>query len=776
MAIKKTKKSNQKYVSKKNNIKHKLNVSLVFRFTIICISLLAAYVILLDYRIHNEFEGQRWTLPARVYSRAMDIYIGQEFTQDQLEQLLLSNNYRQSFLLNGPGEYSKSVNKINVYLREFDYWDGHVQAIQYQIDFNNGVISRILDMNTKLNTVLLRIEPKLIGKIYPDHNEDRVTVRLDQLPPFLVNALITVEDKTFYHHHGIDFKAIIRAFLVNIRSGALSQGGSTLTQQLVKNFFLTHERTFSRKINEVIMALLLELRYQKTEILSAYINEVYLGQNGAHGVHGFGTAAEFYFNKPLTELRDDQLALLTGMVRGASYYNPRRSPVNAKSRRDLVLRLMMEQGFMDQRTLALLQNYKLDVTDPREGSFAGNQAFMDIAKRQLLRDYELDDLKNEGLKIYTTMDNRRQQNLNTIVSTQLSDLERQRDLQANSLESASIVVNPVNGEILAINGGRNSALSGFNRALDARRPIGSLVKPFIYLTALLDTENYSLLSGLDDNNISITQEDGSSWTPDNYDKTEHGKISLLEAIINSYNLATVRLGMDVGLKEVISTLHTAGLEDEIYAYPSLLLGSLELSPFEVAQIYQTLANGGYKVQLNSIEEVLDDEGAPLQRRNLKVDKSLNEQAVYLVNFILKKVVEIGTASQLSTHLGSGIQLAGKTGTTNDSRDSWFAGFSDNILAVTWVGRDDNKSTPLTGSSGAMKIWAEMMRVSGYAPLILVDPENISWTENTALQFDNECIDFGQIPYIGSNVPENSLACPDIGVGLKSIFNFRELFR
>jgi penicillin-binding protein 1B len=401
---------------------------------------------------------------------------------------------------------------------------------------------------------------------------------------------------------------------------------------------------------------------------------------------------------------------------------------------------------------------------------------MDIAKRQLLRDYELDDLKNEGLKIYTTMDNRRQQNLNTIVSTQLSDLERQRDLQANSLESASIVVNPVNGEILAINGGRNSALSGFNRALDARRPIGSLVKPFIYLTALLDTENYSLLSGLDDNNISITQEDGSSWTPDNYDKTEHGKISLLEAIINSYNLATVRLGMDVGLKEVISTLHTAGLEDEIYAYPSLLLGSLELSPFEVAQIYQTLANGGYKVQLNSIEEVLDDEGAPLQRRNLKVDKSLNEQAVYLVNFILKKVVEIGTASQLSTHLGSGIQLAGKTGTTNDSRDSWFAGFSDNILAVTWVGRDDNKSTPLTGSSGAMKIWAEMMRVSGYAPLILVDPENISWTENTALQFDNECIDFGQIPYIGSNVPENSLACPDIGVGLKSIFNFRELFR
>ncbi|MGY8815841.1 MAG: penicillin-binding protein 1B [Gammaproteobacteria bacterium] len=743
---------------------------------IICISLLAAYVILLDYRIHNEFEGRRWSLPARVYSRAVDIYIGQKISLDQLEQLLLSNNYRHNYLLSGPGEYSKSANKINVYLRAFDYWDGHVQAIQYQIEFNNGVISRILDIDTNLNTVLLRIEPKLIGKVYPDHNEDRVMVRFSEIPPFLVNALITVEDRTFYNHHGIEFKAIFRAFLVNIRNVALSQGGSTLTQQLVKNFFLTHERTFSRKLNEVIMALLLELRYQKSEILSAYINEVYLGQNGSHGIHGFGTAAEFYFNKPLSELRDDQLALLTGMVRGASYYNPRRSPENAKSRRNLVLRLMMEQGYMDQRTLALLQSYKLDVTDPGDRSFAGNQAFMDIAKRQLLSDYDIDDLKNEGLKIYTTMDVGRQQNLNTIISTQLSALEYQHNLQANSLEAASIVVNPVNGEILAINGGRNSDLSGFNRALDARRPIGSLIKPFIYLTALLDSKNYSLISVLDDNKISITQEDGSLWSPDNYDKTEHGKVSLLESVINSYNLATVRLGMDVGLDKVISTLHVAGLGGDINPYPSLLLGSLELSPLDVAQIYQTLANSGYKVQLNSIEEVLDDKGAPLQRRNLKVDKSLNEQTVFLVNFILKKVVEIGTARQLLTHLGSDIQLAGKTGTTNDYRDSWFAGFSDNILAITWVGRDDNKSTPLTGSSGAMKLWAEMMRVSGYAPLVLIDPEYISWTENTSLQFKDECIDFGQIPYIGNNLPKNDLACSDVGDGLKSIFNFREFFR
>jgi penicillin-binding protein 1B len=768
-------KKNTKSITKKNT-KRKVKPSMIIKLFIIGVSIFSTYILFLDKRIHEEFEGRKWTLPARVYSRVIDIYIGQKFSIANLEQRLLANNYQQRLSLAGPGTYTKSDNRINVYLRKFDYWDGHTEANPYQIEFENSSISHILDLKTNLDTSLLRIEPKLIGKIYPDHNEDRILVTHEDVPPFLVNALVTVEDRAFYSHHGIDFKAIFRAFLVNIKNRELSQGGSTLTQQLVKNYFLSQERTLSRKVNEVIMALLLERRYDKADILSAYINEVYLGQDGARGIHGFGSAAEFYFNKPLSELRDDQQALLVTLVRGASYYNPRRSPDRTKSRRDLILKLMQEQGYLDQKTLSSLQNSKLDITDAVDKSVNEFQIFLDLARRQLLRDYNIEDLKNEGLKIYTTVDAIKQQNLNAIVSKQLLIIERHPNLSRDTLESATIVVNPTNGEVLAVNGGRNAVVSGFNRALDARRPIGSLIKPFIYLTALSETDNYSLLSILTDSHINLKQEDGSLWEPDNYDKTEHGKVGLIEAMIHSYNLATVQLGLDVGLDKIISTLQHAGVEGNIQAYPSLLLGALELSPFQVAQLYQSLANGGYMVPLNSIQEVLDDEGMPLQQRPLKMDYTQNEQAVYLVNFLLTKVVELGTARQLSDYLGQNIQLAGKTGTTNESRDSWFAGFSDDILAITWVGRDDNQSTPLTGSSGAMKIWAAMMNQSGYRPLNLIEPANIAWTDDISILVDGKCINMGKIPYIGSKEPENGMTCSTLDDGVNSIFNIRGWFQ
>jgi penicillin-binding protein 1B len=505
------------------------------------------------------------------------------------------------------------------------------------------------------------------------------------------------------------------------------------------------------------MALLLEWRYEKQEILSAYINEVYLGQGGTRAIHGFGTAAEFYFNKPLTELRRDQLALLVGLVRGASFYNPRRSPDRAEARRNLVLKLMVEQGYLDEQTRILLDKNSLGVSKTGGTPDSGFQSFLDLARRQLLRDYELDDLKNEGLKIYTTLDTLQQQGLNDIVERRLNSLEKQHDLKAGSLEAATVIINPVNGEVLALSGGRNSTHSGFNRALDAYRPIGSLIKPFIYLTAL-SSGKYSLLSDLLDRRVSLDQKDGLPWTPDNYDKFEHGEISLLEAIVHSYNLATVRLGLEVGLDNIITTLHKAGVNGAINPYPSLLLGAQELSPFEVTQIYQTLANGGYRAPLNSIREVLDNQGEPLQHRSLTIDKTLEEGPVFLVNYVLKKVVEMGTARHLSNYLGPDSGLAGKTGTTNESRDSWYAGFSDDILAVTWLGRDDNEPTPFTGASGAMLIWADVLKSASYIPLNLVTPQDIAWTDDMGLYFGDECVQLGPVPYIGTIAPESALDC------------------
>ncbi len=742
----------------RNRNKKLLTLSGKLQLTVILICVLASWLLWLDYRIHSEFEGGRWTVPARVYARSPDIYTGQRLSIDRIEQSLKAGNYQSNPALDGPGQFKRSADALEVYLRAFHYWDGHVSADRFRIEVSAGVVTRIESVTAGADVPLLRLEPELIGKIYPDHKEDRILVEYREVPQFLVEALVAVEDRYFFRHSGIDFRGILRAFQANLSSGRLTQGGSTLTQQLVKNFFLTRDRTFSRKVNEMIMAMLLERRYTKQEILSAYINEVYLGQHGDRAIHGFGTAAEFYFRKPLPELRDDQIALLVGMARGASYYNPVRHPQRALSRRNLVLELMNEQDYLDDATSAKLEEMPVEISARPGWVQSRYPAFIDFAKRQLLEDYRLEDLKNEGLRIYTTLDPQLQDHSAAVTGDRLRRLEDRNDLPRGALETAVISVNTATGEVLALSGGRHSGQAGFNRAVDAARPLGSLIKPFIYLTALSAPDRYQLLSVLHDEAVTLKQPDGSVWQPGNYDRTFHGEVSLLESMVNSYNLATIHLGLDTGLENIRSTLEHAGMDSAIDTYPSLLLGAVDVSPLVVAQMYQTLANGGYFIRLNTIREVLDSEGNPLQRRKLDIQQSLDQGPVYLTNYLLKQVVELGTARHLKQILQGGQVVAGKTGTTNDSRDSWFAGYDDQLLTVVWLGRDDNQPTPFTGAAGAMLVWADVMASVPVRPLTLPAPENIYWTENVELKFAGNCIRLAALPYIGTRTPENKLAC------------------
>lgn len=730
----------------------------IMQIMIIIVSICSAYILWLDYRIYTEFEGRKWTIPARVYARPQDVYIGQNDAIGLLDRALRVKNYRVGPVLSEPGQFRRIADGYEIYLRAFDYWDGHVAADRYRIEIDAGVVTGITTIDSGVTVPVLRLEPELIGKIYPDHNEDRTLIGPDDVPSFLLNALIAVEDQQFYTHFGLDIRGIARAFWINLRRAELSQGGSTLTQQLVKNFFLTQERTLSRKLNEMIMAVLLEWRYTKDEILQAYLNEVYLGQNGARGVHGFGSAAEFYFNKPLTELRGDQLALLAGMVRGASVYNPRRYPERALLRRNLVLKMMANESYIDEKIALSLLDRPLDVSAEPGGAGSKYPAFLDLARRQLLLDYKADDLKNEGLRIYTTLDPAIQDKLDTIIDRRITSLEKQRELGAGSLESATVVVKPVKGEVVAVSGGRDPQMTGFNHALDAKRPVGSLIKPFIYLAALSDPGRFNLLTVVEDKAISMKQTDGSMWQPDNYDETYHGPVSLLEAIVNSYNLATIHTGLQTGMDKVIKTLELAGVNAQLNPYPSLLLGAVDLSPYEVAQMYQTLANGGYRVTLNAILEVLDSEGEPLQRHQLNMVPALEPEPVFLVNYLLTRATDLGTARQLSSYPGLGMTLAGKTGTTNESRDSWFAGYGEDLLTVTWLGRDDNGPTPFTGASGAMQIWAEIMSAIPVRPLNLLSPESVAWTEDIHLLFEGSCIKLGSIPYNGPYPAANPLLC------------------
>lgn len=718
----------------------------------------AAWLLWLDYQIHSRFEGQRWTLPARVYARPFEVHAGQRLDPSRLEAVLKGVGYEPVTSLEGPGQYRRQGDRVEIYRRRFRYWDGVEEPGIVRVTFAGSRVGAVEAVSGGGLPGIMRIEPQLIAKIYPEHREDRVPVPLDEVPPALVHALLAVEDRRFFEHSGIDLRGIARAAWANLRAGRIVEGGSTLTQQLVKNFYLTDRRTFARKIHEIAMALLLERRYSKEEILGAYINEVYLGQHGAQGVHGFGTAAQFYFGRPLAELRVDQLALLAGLVRGASYYNPYRHPERALERRNLVLDLMQEQGYLDAATAAAAQRRPLGLAQRPRWTESRFPAFTDLVRRQLLREYRMEDLRNAGLQVFTTLDPELQERAEKALRSTIAALERDRRFAPGTLQAAAVIVEPGSGDVVAAIGGVDSQAGGFNRSLDARRPIGSLVKPFVYLAALSQPGKFHVLSRLDDSPLKMKGAKGRTWEPRNYDRNFHGTVTLMEALLHSYNVATVRLGLAVGIGNVIDTLHRAGVDTPISPLPSVLLGALELSPFQVAQAYQVLANGGFLSPLNSIQDVLDAEGRGLKRYGIEVRQAFDPQPVFLTNYLLMRVTTEGTGAAMTDLLPDRLPLAGKTGTTNDLRDSWFAGFGEGYAAVVWVGRDDNRPVGLSGATGAMRVWAAMMKDSGLGPFVPAAPQGIAWTGRVSVPYRGECRRLATVPYAAPHVPDVGPGC------------------
>lgn len=698
----------------------------LIQLIIILFCIFLSYCVVLDFQIRKEFDGKRWSIPARVYAQPLELYAGRRYKQQDFIKRLKNVGFQSVASLSGPGQFRVVGTTIDVYSRQFNYWDGVEKSRKLRIKFDRQRITAILDINSGKKVSITRLTPALIGKVFPLHDEDRVLISYKEIPKPLIEALIAVEDRHFFEHFGLDPIGILRSIVINIMAGKVAQGGSTLTQQLIKNMFLTRERTFTRKLNEMLMALMLEYHYSKENILSAYVNEVYLGQNGQRSIHGFGTAAEFYFSKPLSELNQAEIALLVGMVKGASYYNPRKRPERALKRRNLVLNLLHEQKFIDATELKIAKAKPLTVTAKPNWSSAKHPAYIDLVKRHLKRDYQAEDLRNEGLQIHTTLDIDKQDIAEKSVKNSLFKLEQAKGFKKGTLQSALVVAEQHNGEVLALIGDRHKDRNAFNRALDAKRPIGSLVKPAIYMTALNQSASFNVLSALDDSRLVLEQKNGKRWQPNNYDNKTHGKVPMVRSLAKSYNLSTVRLGMTLGLENVIRTLKNLGISSPIPRLPSLLLGALNLSPYEVTQMYQTIASGGLQIPLKTIRAVLDSNGTPLKRYDLTVREYIKPETAFLTQFLLTEVVENGTAKRLTRELPSLMPLAGKTGTTNALRDSWFAGFGDRILSVVWIGRDNNKPTKLTGSSGAMQIWLDMMKTIKPEPLTLIEPEEVEW--------------------------------------------------
>lgn len=720
-----------------------------------------AYTVYLDVKLRAQFDGKRWSLPARVYARPLELYPGKVLSEERFAQELEWLGYRYANQPLRPGTYARRGHEVQMVTRDFRFWDGYEPSQAVDIRFQDGRIAALQRGVGGPALTLVRMDPMFIGGIYPARMEDRILVRLADVPPVLIKALLAVEDRHFYHHHGLDFRAIGRALLANIRAGATVQGGSTLTQQLVKNFFLSNERTLWRKANEAVMALLLEWHYSKDEILEAYLNEVYLGQEGPRAIHGFGLASRFYFDRSVGELDLPQVSLLVGLVRGPSYYDPRRYPQRALARRNRVLDIMTEQGVISVAAAGRAKQAPLGVIHDVQSGVTPYPAFMDLVHRQLRRDYHESDLTSEGLQIFTTLDPFVQADVDAAVQRQLTLLERRYGLPAGHLEGAVVVSSPSSGEVLAVAGGRDARFAGFNRALDAQRPIGSLVKPAVYLTALAQPDKYTLLTPLDDEPLTLREPNGNTWSPSNYDNQAHGQVPMYFALTNSYNLASVRLGLAVGVPNVVATLHRLGIEDELAAYPSLLLGASALSPYEVTEMYQTFANGGFHSPPRAIREVLSSQGEPLQHYALHVEQAFDPATVEVLNSALRNVVRNGTARGLDRWLPAEVGAAGKTGTTNDLRDSWFAGFTTDYLAVVWLGMDDNRPTGMTGASGALQVWGDIMQHLPQHPWeepVLEGVDEVWIDPKTLERGSTNCPDAVRLAFIKGTAPTQTAPC------------------
>jgi penicillin-binding protein 1B len=723
----------------------------------LAIGFLVPYTWYLDREVRSRFDDLSWQLPSRVYARPLQLAPGMPMNADMLGSELDAARYDEDAQAKAPGTFHRDGARWTIARRAFIYLEGREREKRVALTLASGRVATLVDADSGAALASARLDPARIATLYGTQQEDRRYVTLGEIPPLLLSGLQAVEDRDFKHHHGINLSAILRAAWANLVAGHVVQGGSTLTQQLVKNLFLDRGQTFARKGNEALLSLIIEARYDKKRILEAYVNEVFLGQQGAQAVHGFAAASEFYFGRDLRGLGAADIALLVGMVQGPSLYDPRRNPERALSRRNIVLGVFRDTGLLDDGAYASASRQPIgtaaNATLPRDRY----PAFLDLVRRQIRQDFPDTELNSAGLAIHTTLAPSVQSLGEEAIDKALAALGKRGD----AVEAALVVTGAHDGEVQAVIGSRDVDEPGFNRALDALRPIGSLVKPFVNLVALAQPQRYSLATLLDDSPIDLPQPGGGRWRPENDDHQSHGQVLLVDALTQSWNLATINLGQRIGVDRVRGFLESFGLGRTINPNPSMLLGAIDLSPFDVARLYQYLAADGHALPLRAVRGVLDAKGRPLSRYAVKPGGGDYTTATRLVTWAMQQVAIGGTAHAIDDSGLGWLHAAGKTGTSDTQRDSWFAGFTGDTLAVAWVGRDDNKPTGLFGSTGGLRIWIELMKRLPTAPLTVPqDGIERAWiAPASGKRTDSGCAGARELPFAVGYPPEEEEHCP-----------------
>ncbi|KRE88644.1 penicillin-binding protein 1B [Frateuria sp. Soil773] len=717
---------------------------------------LLPYTLILNKRVQDRFNDLVFAVPTRVYARPLALAAGTPMSPAALELELTFAGYGNDGHGQVPGTWAREGSRFLISSRGYAGPEGGELPKRLRVTLARGQVGSVVDEASGKPVKLAHLDPARIATLYGAQQEERRIVRLGDVPPLLVAGLQAVEDRDFKHHIGIDFSAILRASFANLRAGHTVQGGSTLTQQLVRNLFLDRGQNLTRKFNEALLSLLIEAHYPKSRILEAYVNEVFLGQQGNQAVHGFAAAAEFYFGRRLEDLRPQEIALLVGMVKGPSYYDPRRYPEHALARRNLVLQQFVETGLLGAAQANAAEAAPLGIVG--NGQLPHNRfpAFMQLVRTQIISDFDDQTLSAGNLSIFTTLDPAAQLYAEQAIRSTLDDLGK----RGQNVQAAAVVTDAHSGSVLAVVGGKDPGDQGFNRALDARRPIGSLIKPLYYLVALSQPQRWNLASLVDDSPVALRQPDGSLWTPQNDDRESHGQVPMIDALTRSWNLASVHLGMDIGVGRIKAFLESFGLTG-VNPSPSLLLGAIDLAPLQVAQLYQYIAADGHALPLVAVRGVVDGKGQTIKRYEVQAGKGEYQEAVRLTTWAMQQVARTGTAASIGRVGLSFLNAAGKTGTSTSQRDSWFAGFTGQHLAVFWMGRDDNKQTSLHGASGALRAWQELFRKLPSMPLSAApgDGLELAWINpSDGRRTQPECEGARQVPVVSGSLPQDTEGC------------------
>ncbi|AKZ65795.1 Multimodular transpeptidase-transglycosylase [Candidatus Palibaumannia cicadellinicola] len=726
-----------KFIHLKNNlsfrifyIKIKQHICINFLYKLIIlllmlITLIIIYGFYLDTQLRYRINGNIWQLPAAVYGRIVHLEPGMSYSLNDLVRLLEVLKYSLVSKITRPGEFIIRNNSIELFRRSFPFPDGKEGPIRTSITFKNKKVLKINHKNIKNNIGLFRLDPKLITILPSTNGEQRFFLPLDDFPPLLVETLIATEDRYFYQHYGIRLTSIFRAFLANFTAGHTIQGGSTLTQQLVKNLFFSNKRSFWRKLNEAYMALLFDYHYSKDRILALYLNDVYLGQSGNEQIRGFPLASMYYFGRPINEISLEQQAMLVGMVKGASLYNPLRHPKLTIDRRNIVLKCLEAQNIIN------LDLYKKLISRPLNvqlscSIFMPPHSFINMVYKEFNRNIKIKINTLSGIKIFTTLDPVSQCSAERAIKLSIPILRKKNSIP--DLESAMVVVDRFSGEILSMVGGSDTRFAGFNRAMHARRSVGSLAKSATYITALSQPNKYRLNTWITDEPLAIPTKNcgiGSRiWFPKNYDRQFRGKVMLIDAFTYSINVPMVNLGIAVGLNNIINTFIKLGIPvSVIHPIPSIILGAISLTPLEIAQQFQTIANYGNHATLSAVRAVISEDGKILYQSLPQSERVIPAQAAYLTLYAMQQVVERGTSILISEKF-SEYNIAAKTGTTNELRDSWVVGIDGKEVTVIWLGKDNNEPAKLTGSTGALTVYNSYLNNKTPIKLNLIPPEGI----------------------------------------------------